>query len=373
MYTIDAVRTLEGLRARAPEWNELLSRSELDVPFLSPEWVTEWWKVYGQGKEMLALFVKDGGEVKAIVPLMKVRTRFRGLPVTMISFIDDFHAERLGFIFPRYERRLAEVLFDYLQAAEGSCDMYCFHNVPKGSATEAVIQAGLRHRQLNYVVREGHSSPYIPVQTDWDEYYKDRSKNFRHKLNRIHNLFKRQGNYEIVKYTDKDIARAMGELLAVSRKTWKFKNGSAIASKDHDIMFYTGLAHAAAARGQLNLWILRYEGNPVAFAYNLEWRRKIYALKIGFDEKYGHLAPNEFLNSQAIKECFENKCREYDWLGPFMPFKRKWTSVCREHVKYLVFNDVPRAGLLHLIETRVIPRVRGIFKKKGPVEPEENE
>jgi CelD/BcsL family acetyltransferase involved in cellulose biosynthesis len=212
---------------------------------------------------------------------------------------------------------------------------------------------------------EGDFSPYIPVKQGWEEYFGGRSKNFRHKLKRLANMFQRTGDFEVVRYTREDIPRAMQEVLEISRKTWKFRTGTAIASDPRHVRFYTLLAEAAAIQGYLNLWVLRLRKKAIAFAFNLVGRDKVFALKIGFDEDYDAFSPSEFLNQHAIRDCFERQCREYDWLGQILPFKMKWTAEYREQVKFLFFSRSLYGRALYLMESVLVPGMKKMFRKKS--------
>ena len=52
-------------------WNELLSASMADSFFLSWEWLSEWWKHFGKGKELFVLAVRDSDGICGIAPLLR--------------------------------------------------------------------------------------------------------------------------------------------------------------------------------------------------------------------------------------------------------------------------------------------------------------
>src|SRR6516165_3567427 len=52
-------RKLQELRS---EWSDLLARSSSPEPMLSPEWLLEWWTIFGgmDGRRLRSLAVRDG-------------------------------------------------------------------------------------------------------------------------------------------------------------------------------------------------------------------------------------------------------------------------------------------------------------------------
>ena len=67
----DEVTTLEGFRALEPEWNALLQRSDADTIYLTWEYLTTWWEVFGKIRELWILTARDeGGKLIGLAPHM---------------------------------------------------------------------------------------------------------------------------------------------------------------------------------------------------------------------------------------------------------------------------------------------------------------
>jgi CelD/BcsL family acetyltransferase involved in cellulose biosynthesis len=360
MYTVEAIDSFERFRALAAAWNGLLAQSDVDNPFLRHEWVECWWNSYGGGKELLVLLVKEGEDIVAIAPLMRCRSRWRKLPVRIVTFIANEHSLRLGVIMKNDDPAILRQIMVHLQE-RCRYDLILLDLVENDSATEKGITALASYDGRRYLPMESFRSPYIPSAGCWEEYLKGRSKNFRHKISRIANLCRRRGDCTVTNYSGSGVEQALDAVLCISKKTWKFRSKTAIASNGRDTKFYRLLAETASAKGWLNLWILRAGGAPAAFAYNLDYGGKIYALKIGFDETFSALAPSEYLNACAIRACFEEGRREYDWLGKDLPFKMRWTSACRLHRKHLLFSGRLYGRALFFLETGIVPLLKKLF------------
>lgn len=362
MIRIDEVTTFDGLLALEPVWNAVLAKSDSDIPFLTFEWFTSWWRGYGSGKQPYVLVARDGQEPVAIAPLMRSLTFWRGLPARAVSFMANGNSFRTALILAKNEVSLVERIFAHIRAV-GGFDLLRFEHLVKGSFSHRTIRGIIERQGLPRVEMRGEVSPYIPVTESWDEFLKQRSRNFRSKLKLTENQLKRSGGYEIDTYRADNIPGAMEQLLSISRRTWKYREGTAIASNPDNIHFYRSLAHAAASAGWLNLRVLRLAGEPVAFSFNLDYRGVSFFLKTGFDEKYRSLSSGEFLLHRSIQECFEGGFREYDLLGGNEPYKLKLTSLLREHRKLVAFNTGVPGRVLFFVEKKFVPPAKKLLRR----------
>ena len=79
MLFIEEIRDTVKLKSLANKWNNILSQSESDSIFLTWEWVFNWWQVYGSGKQLRVLVVRDQHEdIVAIAPFYAHTKRFLG-------------------------------------------------------------------------------------------------------------------------------------------------------------------------------------------------------------------------------------------------------------------------------------------------------
>jgi CelD/BcsL family acetyltransferase involved in cellulose biosynthesis len=365
MITIDVITTVAQLMAYREQWDAVHAACGIEFPFLTFEWITCWWNSFGNKSSLLVLIAKEQDEIVGIAPFMYTRIRYYGVRLRAVTFIANYHSNRAGFMLVRNDKEVLQAFLQYVTTNLPQSCMCSFDFMLHGAHDNSVLRELLVEQNIPHVIKTTIASPYIPVAITWDEYLKTRSKNFRHKLNRTGNIFKRVGPYEIVRYTDHDIDQGMQELLIVSQKTWKSSAGTAIASNGENITFYSSLAQEAARKGWLELWILRVQGRPICFVYNLVYRNKVFAIKIGYDQSYAKLSPSEFLNTLAIKDCFDRKRLEYDWLGENIPFKMKWTDRCRQHDSFIITNQSLRGRLIYFLETAVIPRLRAVPVARG--------
>lgn len=369
MLHVEIIDTVERLEEFRPQWDELIARSGNDSPFMTPEWFLAYWRSLRGGDDLLVTIVKEDGAVIALAPLMRTGVRLRGMWVRVLLLIAEYYSEWTELLLLRRENECLKALFGHL-AERYPHDLVMLRSIIKGSKTDLALKSLVAEETGRHAEQGGVFAPFIPVTMPWDEYYKSRSKNVRHKLNRISNMFERAKDYEIVQHTAGPIEQVMGEVTAVDRKTWQYARGSSICSDTRKERFYTVLAEIMARRGWLSVWVLKLHGTPIAFQYALRYGNRLYGLKTGFDESYAKMAPGKFLIMNIIRYCHEKGLAEFNLMGVDESYKMELTAHRRAHVKYLIYGDTIKASLLYLLEKKAVPLAKQVLTGMRTREPE---
>ena len=360
--SIECVETRDKFNRLGGFWNELLAASDNDNPFMTHEWFSCWWDVFGGNVQPAIFVVKKNGCPVAIAPFMIARVSWRKMPVRALMFLGQGHASRSGLILEDTDPRVMAIVFHHVARRSSDYDIAWFDYIVKGSRTDQVIGARAYEGKLRSVAMQSDRSPYIAVMQDWDVFFKTRSSKLRQKIGNVTRRLSLQGDFSVVMHNTAEDRTMIDAMLEVSRQTWKYRTRTAIASSVADEEFYRRVAETAADKGWLNLWLLLCCRQPVAFAFNMHYKSKVYAMKIGYDERYGALSPGEYLNYHAIRECFDAGRAEYDWLGKAEAFKMRWTSDLREHCRYYFFSDSLYGKGLYMAGYFIAPAARHMRK-----------
>jgi CelD/BcsL family acetyltransferase involved in cellulose biosynthesis len=360
MIDIEIIDTFDKFLRLESVWDELLSKSDMDVPFMTFEWFFCWWKSFGEGNRLLIILAKKEGKIIGIMPFMLSKTRYRGLPVRAISFIANDHSHRISFILTEYKKEVVFSILKYLLNSKYKFEIFNPEHMLAGSDTDNFLKEVLSKHNFIYRKIENNLAPYILINGSWDNFTENLSKNFKKKLRHTDNLFRRAGTFEIERYATDNIQKGLDELLLVSKKSWKYTRRTAIANNEKEKRFYRLLADISAAKGWLNLWILKLNRKPIAFQFNLIYKQKYYSLKVSYDKEYGFLSPGFFLDKFVIEDCFRQNVKECDFLGKNDVYKQQWASMVRGHCTYYVFGNSIYAKIIALIETKLIAKMKKI-------------
>ncbi len=96
---VERIASISRLMEIGGKWKVLLQQSKAKEIFLTPEWITSWWKVFGTSGELYVLTIWADNDLIGVAPLYKVR---RGI-FRQLAFIGlPDHSDRVDFIYKEY-------------------------------------------------------------------------------------------------------------------------------------------------------------------------------------------------------------------------------------------------------------------------------
>jgi CelD/BcsL family acetyltransferase involved in cellulose biosynthesis len=297
-------------------------------PFADREWLTAWWEAFGHGTPHVA---RDGAGVLAM-------HAHGGRLLSMANYHSPLFDAPAALVTAALQRREPEV---HLHAVA--------EPPPAG------------RRRL--VVEEAHTSPIVETGGDLDAYVKGLGstiKRRRRKLEREHEVTMRLDD------GGEDLDAALERGFAIEASGWKTRAGTAILSAPNTQAFYTALARAYRARGELMLGTLAVDGRDVAWHFTLRRGPRLYMLKTGYLEEAGKLAPGLVLHLLTIEHCFADPAVEaYELLGDVERWKLEFATTERRHVRAWAFTRGPLGSLRWLARRHGAPAVRRIRDRRA--------
>lgn len=370
MLKVQVISTFAQFMALASVWNKLLARSDMDLVYMTHDWFAMYWKLFEKNSEMQILVFEQDGAPVAIAPLMRIKGFWRGMKHTCLTFIANFFSCRTGII-NATDQNIFSLSLRHFKDTRINFDMVYANFIPQDSVTNREIRQEIEERHLIHRILPGDNSPYIPLEgiASWDDYLNSKNKHFRDNLKRTIKAFEKNGDYALTAYVKpEEIGTAWEKLITVSRNTWKFKQGTAIASASSYNTFFRTFAEMAARNGWLKILLLEHKGTPIAFTLELPYKKTLFFNKTGFDERHSRLSPGTYILSKSIQHAIENGYREFDLLGKNEEYKMRFTPLVRSHHKFLIFTDTLMGRFLACYETAMLPAMKkmaGIIRRSG--------
>jgi len=295
--------------------------------------------------------------------------RIYGVPVRELSALANVHSGRFDLLAenpPEAARAFLDVLLE-----QSDWDVLRLIDVPQGGAAEALLEAagssGLRSGRWASM-----NSPYIDLPTSWSEMEQTLSRHFRANMRRRRRRLSDKGTISIDLCDvsdDGELAARLDEGFQLEASGWKGRDGTAICQAPDTLGFYTALARQARSEGRLRLQFLRLDGKAIAFQYALQDGARYLLLKPTYDEAHGEVAPGHLLMEEVLQDCIARGLRQFDFLGPDMPWKSDWSKKGRPHDWLYLFRG-PRGHLVHGLKFRAAPMVRALLAGwKGSTHP----
>jgi CelD/BcsL family acetyltransferase involved in cellulose biosynthesis len=324
--------------ALAPEWDRLAASA--DHPFAEHSWFAAWWEAFGAGGELAVCALRTEGRLAGVYPLWREDGVLRAMandhtPVFVPLAEDD---EALA------------VLSAVVVAAPAS--ELVLPSMPAGPALTALGRAARDGRRLS-ATRPHKLSPIAATSGSWDD-YRRRLKGRLTTVERRRRKMAREHAAELVAVEPPaDLESTLEEGFRVEGSGWKGRAGTAILSTEEIAGFYRSIARTFHATGRLRLSRVALEGRAVAFDMSLLHERRLYLLKTGYDESFGHLSPGLVLRLSIVERCFELGLEAHELLGDDADWKRKFATDARQLYRF-------RSSRL-----RPVPVARHVYRRFG--------
>lgn len=351
-----------GFDALGAEWPALLARTRRDAPFYTHAFLRCWLDAFAKDEPVKLVLARDGQGLRAALVLVEKHESFYGLPVTKLTGAANVHSARFDLVADANDAEALAAIWDAVSKLEW--DVLELPDVPPradadGAARELLARAEASGNPTG--LWESMQTPYIPLGEPLEKVMGRLSSKFRSNLRRRRKKLAEQGEITFERVTGgPEMLAKLEEGFALEAAGWKGREGTAIASDGATRAFYTSLAAACAEDGTLALFFLCTAGRAVAFYFALTHGEVCYLPKLGFDETLGQASPGHLILEDVIQDCCSRGLKEFDFLGPNMPWKQDWTEQVRVHHWCYAFRNSIRGRALHAAKFKVAPAVKSL-------------
>lgn len=352
----------------APDWNAFLQRTRSDSVFLTWEYLSAWWEVYGKDFELRIITARDAsGALLGIAPLMVgrghafPRRHFRHL--TMLGGLGDSLAEYQDFlILPGWEAQLIPAFLNFIEDdLADDWEVMLIRDADERSPNLAPLLGSLAARGNHAVIIGSRPAPNIQLPDTWESFLAGKSKNFKKQFNNHWNRLHKSHRIQWLEAgNDLSVAAAMNIVANLNRLRWG-QRGDSFRSPEFT-RFHEILAERFHERGWLFLRILRVDGEDAAARYDYVYQDKLWNFQNGWRPDLEKLSLGKLLIGYSVKYCIDQGLREYDFLGGTSEYKTSWATGARNLLRFEIANPRKRSGyMLHQLHL-----LRSVFRNPLP-------
>jgi CelD/BcsL family acetyltransferase involved in cellulose biosynthesis len=338
------------------EWDELADRTGA-TPFVRAGWLEPWHRAFGDG-ELGALVTRRDGRLTGLLPV----TARRGALVSPTNW----HTPMFGPVAEDADA-VRGLTHELLSRARRRADIWFLE---AGSPALEQCAAAAAEARSRSIVRTIARAPYVPVDGPFEEYMGGLDRKFRKEIGRLWRRLEERGDVQVsYEQGSERLDDLLTEGFALEGSGWKAEGGTAILSASPVERFYREVARWTAERGWLRLAFLRLDGRALAFDMCLEHGGAFYVLKGGFDIDERKAGPGTLLTHHGVERAFELGLDSYELLGQADDYKRSWTSLARERVRFQAFPRRPAGALEYLAWRYGRPLAKRVLRTTGEARP----
>jgi predicted ATP-grasp superfamily ATP-dependent carboligase/CelD/BcsL family acetyltransferase involved in cellulose biosynthesis len=337
------VAELEALR---PAWDDLLASSASDEPMLSPLWLLSWWRVFGalDGRRLAVVACHDGGRLVGLAPLLLRTHRYPpAIPFRRLELLgtgereaDEVCSEYVGVLAARgAEASVAGALAEALaRGALGPWDELVLTAMDGTGPMPALLGAALGRAGIIAEIESIGSAPYIALPRTFAEYLTALSPSSRYLITRSRRDLDRWAGAGLALHlasTPAELDAGRAALHALHGERW---GGAGAFVSPRFTAFHDAVMPGLLARGSLELAWLTVRGEPLAAAYGIVWRGKVYFYQAGRSLAVPKgLRPGIAMHARLIERATELGRHEYDFLDGHSRYKRQLATAARSIVR----------------------------------------
>ena len=325
MYKI--ITTLEDMKSLQPGWNYL--GQGFSSPMLQFDWFYHCAKIFYKEKQLRIFVIYHDDVIIAIAPMAQV------------SYLFSQWLEILG------SAKLYEpcgLLYRDQAALEELIKVVLAFKLPinlqRINKASLIAESAFSTKELLFkrLVRPSASSYYLDAENNWELFNKKIGKNWRADFRNKANRAKRSGKVEIqhIKPTEDDFQQYFSAAVEIESRSWKAKQGSALAENALLYQFFYAYFFTVAAQGKFHLDFYSIDKNKIAVHMSVEHGARIWSFKIGYDESYSRLSPGMQLISSVIQESF-SKNQAYEFLGSTESWQTAWPVMEHEYCSVIIY------------------------------------
>jgi CelD/BcsL family acetyltransferase involved in cellulose biosynthesis len=304
-------------------WNETLQRCSHTI-FSTWEWLSTWWKHFGQDKQLLLLLIEENGQIIGIAPLMySVHTMF-GLRRGKIEFIGTPDSDYHNFIITEKREDCLNLFIDHIRKIREKWDCVDLREIPEDA--EYLPFLG----KISNKIIKIHSCPYISLPHTANSLLKNFGSKLRHNLRREFRKAEKNFKTNWLNYSDKqswDIG--MPIFFELHQKRWTSKRFPGTYAEEKLRNFHLDIAKSFSQKGWLGLYVLEFSGKPVSVLYGFKYQSKFYFYLSGFDPAYYRYSVGTLLQAYVMMQCIKEGLSEFDFLRGAEEYKNRWTKTAR--------------------------------------------
>ena len=283
---IDSIDSWEDFSS---SWNELLSRTQADSPFLTYQWLRGWWDVYGPGHELHILVAYEKGAPVGIAPLYRKSVRLAGLlRLKSLNFIGDEYvgSDFLDFIIlPNTEFRVLAAFWEEL-LGDPLWDRLSLLHWNGTSRNHSIFRSFVQKTKTRIQFGIDNLCPYLNMPRDWSSFLSSPDKTFKKMVvNRDETKLNRSHDIEFL-ITDKldDLAARLEKLFQFNNERWAQtgQTGAFVDPRKQD--FFRSLSRPFLEKGWLFFAALKIDDEIEALQYGIIYGKAFYGLQFGISQ-----------------------------------------------------------------------------------------
>lgn len=302
---ISVISDLDSAWGLQVEWHHLLTTSQTNHVFMTPEFLLTWWQTEGEalypaGKLQIVCLRQPNGHLIGLLPLFKEEDTHINLGHRdMIDYFD--------LIIDQAQTTEAQTQFANWISTTGAT--LSLHSIPRDSKTRTWAES---LKTLQITEQQQDVCPVIQLPSSWDEYLTNLKRKQRHEVRRKWRKLENEAEltFRLIE-SSPDLAAEIDSFIDLHQKSSPDKAEFWTPARKQ---FFHDFCRLAAKQGWLKLFFADISGQPAASMLGFQYQQRFYLYNSGYDPACRDLSVGQVLTSYTINDAIETGTKAYDFL-----------------------------------------------------------
>jgi CelD/BcsL family acetyltransferase involved in cellulose biosynthesis len=330
------IHEVDPFQALEESWNERLSLSATNVPFLRHEFLSAWWHTRGggewEGGDLWVGVERDqDGALRAAAPFFGVEDEAGRYVLMFLGTVEI--ADYLDLVVSEsHVNGFVDLLLDALEESASEWDALELYNIPEASPTLKALEGAAKARGWEVDRSQLQPCPVVQLESTWEDYLagldgKQRQE-MRRKMRRAHR-HPLGVDWRVIGPED-DILQATEQFMALMAHDADKQSFLTDRMREQ----FKLLTEHAHKNGWLHLSFLDVGGERGAGIMSFDYRNRIWIYNSGLDPAYHKLSLGWVILAHLFQWAIENGREAVDFLRGDETYKYRMGGVA-QHVERL--------------------------------------
>jgi peptidoglycan/xylan/chitin deacetylase (PgdA/CDA1 family)/CelD/BcsL family acetyltransferase involved in cellulose biosynthesis len=378
MLEVTQHKSWDELELLEPEWDPVLAASGADTFFLTWEWISAWWKNYGDKRPLFTLTARDHGKLIAVAPFYLDSVHRFGANWNCLKLIGDGSGDsdyQDIFAEAGREKEALSGFVDFLQEHRTEWDTLEFESMPETSTCLGMLRAAAGEKSWR-LDTENVACSTMRFPHRWDDYLQSLKPRFRSKVrSSLAFLEKQMRTVPLACNAVEQLDEWLPILFDLHTRRWQEEGKPGVFRNISKRNFYHDISRAALEKGWLAFHRLDWGERALAMQYGFIYKNQFLLLQEGYDPEFEGLRPGQMLRAWLLRHWMESGLAEYDFLAGATKHKAEWGAQQKLSLRVratpkrssmLVFQSLPGTSIAAKERLRkVIPEPLLALRKRA--------
>ena len=349
LRVIDSVRELAEFRE---EWSLFAGKcGSNNTLYLTYDWISIWWRHFGASYKLNIIVITKDGNTIGIFPFFKAGYKSLLFSFECLETIGAVNGNHVGLFRDENATEVIDALFEYIGSITSAKNILVkLDLVPDDSTFYKLFRQKIINDVGNIIFKEGSDTvaPYISLAPGWNDYYRGITAARRNKLRYY---FRHNDTGNRVKYkqfNNDNLQTGLDMLFEIHRQRWQNQNIKSPFSNPAYCDYYRDVAETFSRNRMLHFSYLTLDGNTGALLFSIIYNDKFYAMTVARDIRYARFELGHIHYWYVIREAFQRRLKEFDFLRGDEAYKFKWTGEFRKY-QHLLISGIKPFGKANIV------------------------